>query len=72
MSVPGLGPFRGRNTDSWEQQSDIDSYKATLRVKKNSAGSGRISANRQDRDLRIIVNSATGAFDVYETAFLGW
>ena len=70
MSVPGLGPFRGRNTDSWEQQSDIDSYKATLRVKKNNAGSGRISGNRQDRDLRIIVNSATGAFDVYETAFL--
>ena len=70
MSVPGLGPFRGRNTDSWEQQSDIDSYKATLRVKKNSAGSGRISANRQNRDLRVIVNSATGAFDVYETAFL--
>ena len=70
MSVPGLGPFRGRNTDSWEQQSDIDSYKATLRVKKNSAGSGRISANRQNRDLRVIVNSATGAFDVYETNFL--
>ena len=69
MSVPGLGPFRGRNTDSWEQQSDIDSYKATLRAKKNSAGSGRISANRQNRELRVIVNSATGAFDVYETAF---
>lgn len=70
MSVPGLGPFRGRNTDSWEQQSDIDSYKATLRVKKNNAGSGRSGANRQNRDLRVIVNSATGAFDVYETNFL--
>ena len=68
----GLGPFRNRNTDGWEKTGGVHdrTYKATLRVKKNVKEVGLLSANRQDRDLRVIVNSATGAFDVYETAFL--
>lgn len=71
----GLGPFKNRNTDGWEKTGGVHdrTYKATLRVKKRYKTTGRGGGNRvDDRSIRVIVNSATGAFDVYETyGFLG-